>query len=114
MLKPIKDLISFKWIPPKVGKIIMAEDVFQYDKCKVGKYYVGDVEDIGPLVKNIKIGDHLLVHEFSPKNKDLPWKEDKLYYVNESEIQATLDKSFTGFIHRIFSSQQEERLLQED
>ena len=48
------------------------------------------------------------------KQMGLPWKEDKLYYVNESEIQATLDKSFTGFIHRIFSSQQEERLLQED
>ena len=115
MLKPTQDLISFKWIPPIVGKIIIARETFQYDKCKVGKYFIGEVKNIGPLVKDIKIDDHILVHEFSPKNVKQEWKEDKLYFVKEIEIKALIiDKKFTGFIERIISEEQKDRILQEE
>jgi hypothetical protein len=110
-MKLLKDLIAFHWIKPIYNSKIEIPDIsFENENSRVGKYLIGEVSAISPNVKDIKVSDRILFHEFSILNPTKMWDKNEIYFIHEKDIPATLDKNFNDIILRLFPQEKEDRL----
>lgn len=101
-LLPIRDLVAFKWIKPKLKSGIIIPDKYYNLGLQLGKFYIGEVLVVGPKVKKLKPKDKILVAEYGIKDFRGGWKEDEIYFIEERFINAKIS-GFASMIERLDS-----------
>ena len=108
-IRPMRDLIAFKWIPPKLKSGILLPQTFYDLKLQFGKFYVGKVLAIGPKVTQLRMDNHFLIHEYGIKDFRGGWKENEIYFIEERNCNAKIS-GFEGIIERPISKKEVERI----
>lgn len=98
-IKPLKTILAFVWIKPKLESGILLPETFYDLKLQIGKFYIGKVVAVGPKVIDIKLNDNILVHEYGIKNWKGSWKENEVYFIEEGNCKAVV-KDLKGLINR--------------
>ena len=117
-IKPIKDLVAFKWITSSKTEsgFFLPENYYDLksapgrkDGIRPGHFYLGRVLAVGPKVWNVKVNDLILIHEFGIKNYSGNWKIDEIYFIEEKFIKAKISdfkkKSDSLKLSRLISKQ---------
>lgn len=90
-IRPLRDLIAFKWIKPKLESGIIIPDSIYDLKLRKGRFYVGKILAVGPKTYQLKIGDLIMVHEYGIKDFKGTWKEDEIYFIEESNCEIKIN-----------------------
>lgn len=97
-LKPIRDLIAFKWLKPETSSGILIPEQFYDLGFRAGHFYLGKVFAIGSKVSGIKPGNTLMIHEYGIKNFPGGWSEDFIYFIEEKYCKCKITGVKKGFI----------------
>jgi len=97
-LKPLRNLVAFVWMKPHwLSNLIIPDTVYdikelpgQTEGIRTGNFYLGRVLAVGPRIDEIMKDDLIIVHEFGPANYEGTWKENTVYFIEASWIQAKL------------------------
>lgn len=96
MIKPLKNLVYFKFIPFKNSLgLIIPDDLHQPD-LRASKICMGQAIETGPDVITIKPGNYFLFHEYAIETADKFIKR-KEYFIKEKEIIAVIDPKDSAF-----------------
>jgi hypothetical protein len=99
-IKPSRGLVAFRWIPPflKSGLILpenysdMESHIDRENSLRVGRFYIGEVFACGEDIKELKVNDKILVHEYSIRNYKGGWDKDEVYFLEEIDCKCKVDK----------------------
>jgi len=108
-LKPIRDLVAFKWLPPKLKSGILIPSTYYNLGLQLGRFFIGEVLAIGPKVNQLKIGNKFVIHEYGIKDFRGEWKENEIYFIEEKNCSAKII-GFKGLIERPISKKEAERI----
>lgn len=108
-IRPLRDLLCFKWKPPKLKSGFILPQNFYDLKLQFGKFYIGEVLAIGPKVTQLKTGNNFLIHEYGIKDFRGTWRENEIYFVEEENCSAKMS-NFKGIIERPISKKEVERI----
>lgn len=101
-LKPLRDLVAFKWLKPKLKSGIIIPDGYYSLGLQLGKFYIGEVLRVGPKVKELKPRNKILIAEYGIKAFKGSWSEEEIYFIEEKNCKAKIT-GFTGLIERLDS-----------
>jgi len=89
-LRPMRDLVAFKWLPPKLKSGILIPETYYDLALRLGRFFIGEVLAVGPKVKSLKAKDKIIIHEYGIKDFRGSWKEDQIYFIEEANCRAKL------------------------
>jgi hypothetical protein len=93
-LKPLRDLVAFKWIKIdriKTSNIVIPETIYKNEaNARLGNYYTCEVLAIGPKVTSVKPGDYFMLHEYNKIDTATSWKDDEILFCEEKHISFLL------------------------
>ncbi len=111
-LRPIQNRIAFFfYLPEKTDGGILIPETYYAPNLKLGKLFVGQVIAVGPGINSLRIGDKFLIHEYSSLGGAQEIKKDEIYFVEEKEILAKVDK---GFLAECFNEKSRENAIKKE
>ena len=108
-IRPIKNKVAFSFhVPEKSDGGILLPETYYAPGLRLGKIFVGNVIAVGSKVNDIMKGEKFLLHEYSGLGGAQEIKRDNIYFIEEDEILAKVDKAFIA--HRVNEGREEKRI----